>query len=280
MNIMLRYTRNLFVYSVAMGIKALANGKFTKEVFKRILCPMDPSRYYEFPATLKAISGYIKPNSRILDISSPKLLTYYLANKYQQANFVSSDIQPKELDSWKKAFGELKNMKLIRADARKLKFQNNSFDLVFSISVIEHVVDDKRKRALGDMEFVSEVGRVLKKGGIFLFTTNVADKADLLYKNNDIYGINDVNSKNFFSRVYSKDSLYKRIIIPSRLKLMYSEVCKYRLPFLESIFNLLVPYSAIFGFLNILIFPFILNVKPTESTRFGKRADVLYVLKK
>ena len=171
-------------------------------------------------------------------------------------------------------------MKLIKADARKLKFRDNSFDVVFSISVIEHVVDDKRKKTNGDRQFINEVGRVLKKGGIFLFTTNVADDAKLLYKNSDIYGTNDRKSNTFFSRVYSKDSLYKRIIGPSRLKETYSEVCKYRLSFLETAFNLLVPYSAIFGFLNILIFPFLLNIKPAWGTRFGERADVLYVLKK
>jgi len=263
-----------------MGIKALAKRKSSKEVFKRILCPMDPARYYEFPATLRVISDYIKPNSRILDISSPKLLTYFLANKYQRANFVASDIQSKELSNWKTSFGEFNNMKLIKADARKLKFRDNSFDVVFSISVIEHVVDDKRKKTNGDRQFINEVGRVLKKGGIFLFTTNVADDAKLLYKNSDIYGTNDRKSNTFFSRVYSKDSLYKRIIGPSRLKETYSEVCKYRLSFLETAFNLLVPYSAIFGFLNILIFPFLLNIKPAWGTRFGERADVLYVLKK
>lgn len=49
------------------------------------------------------------------------------------------------------------------ASASKLPFRNNSFDLVLSTEVIEHV--DKQKEAL------KEMSRVLKKGGILVITT-------------------------------------------------------------------------------------------------------------
>jgi hypothetical protein len=40
---------DLYFYSVFLGLKAIFRGKITKESIKRVLCPMDPSRYYELP---------------------------------------------------------------------------------------------------------------------------------------------------------------------------------------------------------------------------------------
>lgn len=52
--------------------------------------------------------------------------------------------------------------KLLIADARKLPFKNNSFSTVISISVLEHIPSVDK--------VIHEVYRVLKPGGIFLYT--------------------------------------------------------------------------------------------------------------
>ena len=57
--------------------------------------------------------------------------------------------------------------KIKRATATRLPFKNESFDLVASISVIEHLTKAQATR------FIKEAKRVLKKGGfIFLVTPN------------------------------------------------------------------------------------------------------------
>lgn len=60
--------------------------------------------------------------------------------------------------------------KLIEMDARDLKFPDNSFDMVFSFHTLEHVPEPRR--------VLSEMGRVLQPGGIFLVGT--PNKARLL----------------------------------------------------------------------------------------------------
>ena len=52
-------------------------------------------------------------------------------------------------------------MKFIVGDAHRLKFNNNSFDAVFILEVLEHVEDPAK--------VLSEVNRVLKKGGYGVF---------------------------------------------------------------------------------------------------------------
>jgi ubiquinone/menaquinone biosynthesis C-methylase UbiE len=54
------------------------------------------------------------------------------------------------------------------ADARHLKYSDNSFDRVLSISTFEHFPDD------GDIEGMQEVYRVLKPGGIAVITVEGA----------------------------------------------------------------------------------------------------------
>ncbi|MBM3148779.1 MAG: methyltransferase domain-containing protein [Chloroflexi bacterium] len=57
---------------------------------------------------------------------------------------------------------DIKNVKLVRANAYELPFDDGFFDLVYMVTVLQEIPD--RKRAL------QEVGRVLKKGGILAVT--------------------------------------------------------------------------------------------------------------
>lgn len=52
---------------------------------------------------------------------------------------------------------------MVYDDMTRSRFQNESFDCVSAIEVLEHVSDDLR--------FVEEVRRVLRPGGVFLMTT-------------------------------------------------------------------------------------------------------------
>lgn len=57
--------------------------------------------------------------------------------------------------------------RLILGDMTNSGLESESFDLVISVEVLEHVEDDKK--------FVSEVSRVLKPGGHFIMTTPNGD---------------------------------------------------------------------------------------------------------
>jgi 2-polyprenyl-3-methyl-5-hydroxy-6-metoxy-1,4-benzoquinol methylase len=69
------------------------------------------------------------------------------------------DIAKEKLKAAKK-----KGLKVKEADISKgLPYKNASFDMIFACEVIEHLVDTGR--------FLSEVHRVLRKGGVFVITT-------------------------------------------------------------------------------------------------------------
>lgn len=57
------------------------------------------------------------------------------------------------------------NLNFLCMDATKLHFEDNTFDLVCSLQVIEHIPEDKI------LLYLSEIKRVLKKGGEFYLST-------------------------------------------------------------------------------------------------------------
>lgn len=73
---------------------------------------------------------------------------------------VASELSIKALEIGKNKY---KNLIFEQEDLESLSFQDNSFDTVFAIEVIEHLLDIDR--------CLSEINRVLKKNGFFCITT-------------------------------------------------------------------------------------------------------------
>ena len=235
---------DLYFYSVFLGLKAVFRGIITKESIKRILCPMDPARYYELPRVANALN---LKKGKILDVSSPKLLVYYLAWKYPHIEFFAIDKFEDELLNWDRITEKPKNLKLLAEDATKLSFPTNFFDEIFSISVIEHVNLRKKK---GDSEMMKEIYRVLKKGGRLVFTTIISNGYKIVYCDRNMYFKDRIERKSFFYRIYNYKTLLRRVLEVKPFELVEQEVCNYRFPLYEAVFNKLIPYSAIFGFLH------------------------------
>jgi len=127
-----------------------------------IKSPMNYCRIMELPLTLELLELNDQDVS-ILDISSPKLLSLYLAlNHY---DIIASDLEEyfvEDFQLFSKKLGiELKTQCF---DATQIPYEDESFDRIFSISVFEHIPDD------GDILAVKEVARVLRSGGVFVMT--------------------------------------------------------------------------------------------------------------
>ena len=88
-----------------------------------------------------------------------------------------------------------------RMDGRDLNFEDNSFDIVFTISSIEHFGGHSQSA-----KSMAEMGRVLKPGGVAAVVTELI--------------INDKEHEEFFSL----DQLIKYVIAPSGLKLVQTPV--------------------------------------------------------
>jgi len=267
---------DLFRYSLEIGFESISRGIITLESIKRIVCPMDVSRYYELPVIANNLR--LKKGSKILDISSPKLLTYYLANKFKKVNLYGIDKYMSELDSWKAIITSPKNLKIEYGDATKLQYPSNSFDEVFSISVIEHLGN---KVIRDDVKMMKEVYRVLKKGGRFYLTTIISNKKSIVYKNKRYYDKNiNIGRKSFFCRIYDYQDIRKNILGSTKFRLIKEELCGYRYPSYEKLFNSTSPLSAIFmGWLNLVVLPVSIYVQPI-LIHIPKRAEYFCVLEK
>lgn len=82
------------------------------------------------------------------------------------------DIQPRMLMQLKKKLSrqenrDIKNIKLVEGDAHKLPFNDNSFDVIYTVTVLQELPD--QNRALKEMK------RVLKPGGILAVSEFLPD---------------------------------------------------------------------------------------------------------
>jgi len=138
--------------------KKFREAKHSKEWIKELF---NYNRMIEIPLTLYLLN--LKKTDLILDISSPKLLSLYLSTK--GFNLTISDVTDYFINDFK-IYSRFFNIspKLDTFDAKKTPYLDNSFDKIFSISVLEHVPD------YGDIEIVKEGYRILKKGGQFIIT--------------------------------------------------------------------------------------------------------------
>lgn len=184
---------------------------FTKSVrqtghfWEWFAAPMNYVRMIELPLTIILLD--LKKESRILDISSPQLLSLYLGTN-GFPNITISDIEDYFVGDFKiytKEFGFSPQIKTF--DATNIPFDDSSFDRVFSVSVLEHVPDD------GDVEIAKEVARVLKPDGIFVITcpASVAYSEEWL-KNRNFYWSSKVreDGRVFFQRRYDERSIKER----------------------------------------------------------------------
>ena len=98
-------------------------------------------------------------------------------------------------------------------DARCLKYPDGYFDLVYSISVIEHIPGD------GDKEAVNEIRRVLKRKGKAIIEVPFAKMASDEYLKKDIYDRRYLSEPVFYQRHYDKKTIVSRLIDESKMDL-------------------------------------------------------------
>jgi len=131
-----------------------------KHALRIFINPIDSTRDIEFSYLIKYLQqNNLKPEN-ILDISSPFIMAYVLS---ADGKVVKTDINPAEREMIKESL----NLSFKLEDSTKLSFADNTFDLVYSISVIEHIYQKYT-------EAVTEMIRVLKPGGYLYLTFPVA----------------------------------------------------------------------------------------------------------
>jgi SAM-dependent methyltransferase len=211
----------MYGYGVALGIESLLHGSAMRESFKNVLVPVNYWRTLEFQLVMNELRAV--STDRILDIGSPKLLSFYLADRIG-AEVYSTDIEDYFLRNYE-AYASVRRIPPERfhpmvADGRHLPFPDNHFTKIFSISVVEHIPEE------GDSACLAEIGRVLAPGGVCAITVPFAPvRRDEFKRDADFYWAGnskpgeDGNLGTFFQRRYDEAGLHSRLIAPSGLQL-------------------------------------------------------------
>lgn len=250
-----KYSSNAFaflMFSLWMGCKYALRAfshPFLKEGLKRLLTPINMSRCFELPNAFNELGFVNGRGYSVLDLSSPKLLSFYIAKK-TGSRVVATDIARQELAAWrtlwdiidrKRTFISSEKLDITALDGRRMPYKDETFDRAVCVSVLEHIDAD------GDTVTIKELARVLKKGGILVLTLPYSWEYYEEYKDCDVYGLYDSSSKKFFwSRYYDDQSLMKRLIEPSGLELIKKQYVVEKPISFCKLDEKLAPYSYLF----------------------------------
>lgn len=126
---------------------------------------LHPSKRWEYPWAVER--ARLAPGSRVLDAGcGASIFPVYLARAGHRVSALDLDV-PEGLAA---AHGV--TIDYVRGNLTELPFEDESFDAVFCISVIEHLGRQGIPRA------VSELRRVTRRGGRLLITTDYYEDAD------------------------------------------------------------------------------------------------------
>lgn len=203
--------RNLFHNHLQLGGKKTI-GKITQPVNFYTRYP-EYHYFYQYINEHLAMNG--SADTRILDVGSPKLFGLYLANRLP-IRLECTDISPRNIDEYVIMWQSLRERAIGQVDfsimdARKLDAERDSYDVVYSMSVIEHIEGER-----ADGEALLEMLRVLKPGGLLLFSVPLGNRhQEQLRPLSGSDHVGDAGDRDrFFQRIYSPDSLNDRLLAP------------------------------------------------------------------
>ena len=134
----------------------------------------------------------IAPNADILDVGclNGNLYNYIVENEKDIKTFTGIDLSDKLIERAKKRFPE---QKWQVADCHTLPFEDNSFDVVTALEIIEHIEEPKK--------MIKEMARVTRSNGSIIITTPnnnfVKDAAHIWsYSMTDVFDMLSEISKN------------------------------------------------------------------------------------
>ena len=190
---------------IGLGMRALLHGDLAK-ARQLIVDPMDSFRYFEFDFVETAIVG-IAPK-RYLDVSSPRLVPIFMLGRFDR--LVADIINPigNDLAETRALLVSLALTDRCRLNQELIEtadYADRSFDLITSISVVEHIPDDTGA--------IATMWRLLRPGGRLVITVPCAQRAADEFASLDEYRLFDRQQDGFvfWQRYYDEAALAKRI---------------------------------------------------------------------
>lgn len=178
---------------------------------KRLILPLSYWRAAEFAYVARMLN--VPQRSRVLDLGSPKDLALLFARE-REYSVTAVDILEdavevcKQFAAAQKIDGEGPGRVFAEVqDGRALSYEDNTFDAVFSVSVIEHIPN------ADDTTAMQELIRVVKPGGLVVITVPYDTVYRETFLDGPVYERDDPG-KNFFERHYDAETLAARLITP------------------------------------------------------------------
>jgi ubiquinone/menaquinone biosynthesis C-methylase UbiE len=193
------------IYGFKLAFKLLLKGKISLKLFFN---PVSIVRYFEYDFASSSI-GNVEGKS-ILDVSSPYLFGFFITAinncNYHYINPDKNDLQNVQTLANKINFTG--NYLTDCLDAKKIDYQDNNFDRIVSISVIEHVNNNN------DSEVMREMWRVLKPGGLLILTFPVKKDYEEEFISKNLYNLEQKQKEGqfFFQRYYDDDKIEGRLL--------------------------------------------------------------------
>lgn len=177
--------------------------------------PVSSMRYFEFPFALGCLSGM--PNE-CLDVSSPRLFTYYVAEHglVGHVDLINPDPSDASLTAKIGRALNIQNITVKERPVDSLADCPEKYDCIWAISVIEHIAGQ-----YDDSDAIKFMYGALKNHGSLILTIPV-DKTywEEFRDGTDPYGTQPVDAQKryFFQRYYDLSAIQTRLLDPIGLE--------------------------------------------------------------
>jgi len=189
-----------------------------KTMVLMILYPLDSTRYFEVDFVQRALAA--GPIGTYLDVSSPRLIFTLplFRHKHMEADLINPDkADLAETVSLLRACGLLSRTRLHNTVIENAPLVPETFDLITSISVLEHIPEDRQA--------IQKIWELLKPGGRLLLTLPCAAKTSEQYIDQDEYGLygggegGHVFWQRFYDDALLEDRIYRVTGRPQRIEI-------------------------------------------------------------
>ncbi len=210
-------------HAARAGAPGIAFGRYGRRVGARLLarriregasylvCPVSIVRYFELPF---ALDGLPSADGDFLDVSSPRLFGFYVAETRTGSRVRMQNPHERDLASTRRmasALG-LGNVETTLDGVDALADQPEAWDCIWSISVVEHI-----DGSIDDTAAVKLMYGALRPGGRLVITVPVDRAFRDEFRESDTYGTSvrrDDAGCVFFQRWYDEAALEARLVAP------------------------------------------------------------------
>lgn len=200
--------RRFGVFGRAVGAKLIRAGD-ARGGSALLLTPVNSVRYWEFDFVDRHLP---RSGSEALDVSSPRILSLYLAHHGRFARIVVSNPDGTDLSETRKLVNacRLRRIETRLGNAVEVTALPAAYDSIWSVSVVEHIPGEN-----SDAQAVSAMYRALKPGGTLAITVPTDRYFWNEYRRDDLYGLGlapEEDGSHFFQRYYDLEAIEARII--------------------------------------------------------------------